>query len=66
MTHLNMAVEIDVCADDAWGTSRAWVENEVMYKISNAVIDMFEYPLSVNAELQELNIDMDKESEDEE
>lgn len=56
MFHLNMTVEIDVYADDKWGSSREWVETEVMHKISNAVIDMFEYPLSVNSELEELNV----------
>ena len=65
MIRLNMTVKIDVCADDEWGTSRAWVENEVMHKISSAVIDMFEYPLSVHSELQELTIDgEDDESEE--
>lgn len=61
MTHLNMTVEIDICADDEWGSSRAWVENEVMRKIENAMLDLFEYPLSANAELQDLSIDGDEE-----
>lgn len=63
MIHLNMTVEIDVCADDDWGTSRAWVENQVMHKIANAVSDMFEYPISSRAELQELDIQGDESEE---
>jgi len=58
MIHLNMTVEIDVCADDKW---KAWVENEVLSKITSAVGDMFEYPLSVNAELEDFNIDGDND-----
>lgn len=57
MIHLNMTVEIDVCADDKWGSSRAWVENEVMNNIANAVSDMFEYPILFRAELEDFNID---------
>lgn len=56
MIHLTMNVDIEVLADDEWGSSRAWVENEVMHKIENAMIDLFEYPISVNAELQDWNI----------
>lgn len=56
MIHLTMNVDIEVLADDEWGSSRAWVENEVMHKIENAMIDLFEYPISANAELQDWNI----------
>lgn len=67
MIHLNMTVEIDVCADDKWGTSIHWVKNDIMRKIENAVGDMFEYPLSVHAELEDYNVDGDDaESEDKE
>lgn len=61
MTHINMTVEIDICFDDEWGSSRAWVENEVMRKIEGAVSDMFEYPLSTHAELQYLDFSGEEE-----
>lgn len=64
MIHLNMTAEIDVCVNDKWETSRrAWVENQIMRKIVNAVGDIFEYPISARVELQELNIQGDGSEE---
>ena len=65
MVHLNITADIEVCASDKWETSREWVENQVMRKIVDAVGDIFEYPISVRVELQELNIQVD-ESENKE
>ena len=61
MIHLNMTVEIDVCADDVWGEDVSWLETEVMHKLENKMLDLFDYPISANAKLQDYNIDGDDE-----
>lgn len=65
MTHLNMTVEIDVYADDEWGSSKSWVEtrNKVMKRIESAVLDLFEYPISAEVTLERLCINGDDTEE---
>lgn len=56
MTHINLDVNIDFAFDDKWGKSVDWLKTKVMRKLETAVLDLFEYPLYADADLEIYNI----------